>query len=349
MSRKLRYGLTVVLFLALLGWVVYKVRHNPEWRNFDFSQFQAVLFRLDYRFLLVALFAIYSTYLLRSLRWREFLMPIKMTSITNLFTATVIGFGGLALLGRPGELLRPYLISRKEAMPVTTQMAVWVLERVYDLSMIIVIVGGVMFLSLDAQDVSPGKTRALQYLRTAGLSALVMTLFGILALVLFRRHWHTLVPWMMGRLQFLPGQLVSGIRSICEDFGRGLSSLRSSRAFLMGLVYTTLVWLSISLGYFVTLRAFGPPLSEFSFAAAVTVMGFAIGGSLLQVPAIGGGTQVFTIIALTEVFDVRPEAATSAALVLWLLTFVAVVPPALIFLFREGLSLRKLRLLTVSE
>ena len=349
MSRKLRYALTVGLSLALVGWVVYKVRHNPEWRNFDFSQFQAMLLRLDYRFLLVALFAIYSTYLLRSLRWREFLMPIKMTSITNLFTATVIGFGGLALLGRPGELVRPYLISRKEAMPVTTQMAVWVLERVYDLSMIIVIVGGVMFFSLDAEDLSPGKTRALHYLRTAGLSALVMTLFGIVALVLFRRYWNTLVPWMMGRLHFLPGPLVKGLRSICEDFGQGLSSLRSSRAFLMGLLYTTLVWLSISLGYFVTLRAFGPPLSEFSFAAAVTVMGFAIGGSLLQVPAIGGGTQVFTIIALTEVFDVRPEAATSAALVLWLLTFVAVVPPALILLFRERLSLRKLRLLAVSE
>jgi hypothetical protein len=241
MSRKLRYALTVGLSLALVGWVVYKVRHNPEWRNFDFSQFQAMLLRLDYRFLLVALFAIYSTYLLRSLRWREFLMPIKMTSITNLFTATVIGFGGLALLGRPGELVRPYLISRKEAMPVTTQMAVWVLERVYDLSMIIVIVGGVMFFSLDAEDLSPGKTRALHYLRTAGLSALVMTLFGIGALGLFRRYWNTLVPWMMGRLQFLPGPLVKGLRAICEDFGQGLSSLRSSRAFLMGLLYTTLV------------------------------------------------------------------------------------------------------------
>jgi hypothetical protein len=46
---------------------------------------------------------------------------------------------------------------------------------------------------------------------------------------------------------------------------------------------------------------------------------------------------------------VRPEAATSAALVLWLLTFVAVVPPALILLFRERLSLRKLRLLAAAE
>lgn len=349
MSRKLRYALSIVLFLALIVWVIYKVRDNAEWRNFEFAQFQATLFRLDYRFLLVALFAIYSTYLLRSLRWREFLLPIKATSVANLFTATIIGFGGLALLGRPGELLRPYLISRKEEMPITTQMAVWVLERVYDLSMIIIIVGGVMFFSLDAGDLTPEKARALQYIRTAGLSILVMTVAGIVVLLLFRRYWRTLVPWLVRRLQFLPVRLVEGIRSICEDFGQGLSSLRSSRAFLMGLVYTASVWLSISLGYFVTLRAFGPPLSQFSLSAAITVMGFAIGGSMLQVPGIGGGSQVFTIIALTELFGVRPEAATSAALVLWMLTFIAVVPPALVFLFREGLSLRKLRLLTAPQ
>ncbi len=134
-----------------------------------------------------------------------------------------------------------------------------------------------------------------------------------------------------------------------EQFGQGLSSLRSSRAFFMGLLYTILVWMSISVGYFITLKAFGPPLSDLSFAAAVLVMGFAIAGSLLQVPGIGGGTQVFTIICLTELFRVRPEMAASAAFILWLLTFVAVVPPAVIFSIREGLSWRKLRLLTTAE
>jgi hypothetical protein len=349
MSRKLRYGLTAVLFVALLGWVVYKVRHNPEWQNFEFAQFQATLVRLDYRFLLVALVTIYSTYLLRSLRWREFLLPIKATSVFNLLTATIIGFGGLALLGRPGELVRPYLISRKEELPITTQMAVWVLERVYDLSMIIVIVGGVMYFWLSAGDLRRGSAAALHHVRAAGLSILIMTVAGIVVLVLFRRYWRSFVPWLVARLRFLPARLVKGIRSVCEDFGQGLSSLRSSRAFFVGVAYTAAVWLSISLGYFITLRAFGPPLSDFSFAAAVTVMGFAIAGSMLQVPGIGGGNQVFTILALTELFGVRPEIATSAALVLWLLTFVAVVPPALIFLLREGLSWRKLRLLTASE
>lgn len=349
MGKKLRYSLTLLLLLGLVAYIVHKVRTNPEWQNFDFAQFHATLIRLDYRFLLIALAIIYSTYLLRSLRWREFLLPIKETSISNLLTATIIGFGGLALLGRPGELVRPYLISRKEDMPVSTQMAVWVLERVYDLAMIIVIVGGVLYFSLEGEELSPSGGQALAHLRMAGLTILALALCGIAVLVFFRRYWESWVPRMMALLGFLPPRLVERLRKILEEFGHGLSSLRSGRAFLMGSLYTSLVWISISVGYFLTLKAFGPPLSNFSFAAAVLVMGFAIAGSMLQVPGIGGGTQVFTALALTELFGVRPEVAASAAIILWLLTFVAVVPPALIFLLREGLSWRKLRLLAAAE
>ena len=349
MGKKSGYLLSSLLFLGLVAYIVYRVRTNPEWQNFDLAQFQATLSRLDYRILLIALTMVYSTYLLRALRWREFLLPIKSTSVSNLLTATIIGFGGLALLGRPGELVRPYLISRKEDIPVSTQMAVWVLERVYDLSMIIVIVGGVSYFSVWGEEFSQSRSQALPHIRTAGLTILSLTLCGIAGLVLFRLYWQSWVPRLLAWIGFLPPRLLGKLRELLEQFGHGLSSLRSRRAFLMGLLYTTLVWMSVSVGFFLTLKAFGPPLSNFSFSAAVLVMGFAIVGSLLQVPGIGGGTQVFTIIALTDLFHVRPEVATSAALVLWLLTFVAVVPPALIFSVREGLSWRKLRLLTAAE
>lgn len=346
MSRKFRFFLSALVFLGLLGYIVYKVRNNREWQNFDLGRFQQTLLHLDYRYLLLALGMIYSTYLLRSLRWREFLLPIKTTGVGNLLAATIIGFGGLALLGRPGELVRPYLISRKEDMPVTTQMAVWVLERVYDLAMVVIIMGLVLYFPVyrPAMDVNGEQT--LAHLRVAGMSIVGFTVSGIIGLFLFRRYWEAWVPRLMRALDFLPHGWKGRLRGLLEEFGHGLSSLHSARAFVMGLVYTMLVWLSISVGYFLTLKAFGPPLADFSFAAAVLVMGFAIAGSMLQVPGIGGGTQVFTIVAFTEVFSVRPEIAASAAIVLWLLTFVAVVPAAIILLLREGLSWRKLRLLT---
>ena len=38
----------------------------------------------------------------------------------------------MVILGRAGELVRPYLISLKEQVPFSSQMAAWLLERILD-------------------------------------------------------------------------------------------------------------------------------------------------------------------------------------------------------------------------
>jgi hypothetical protein len=65
-------------------------------------------------------------------------------------------------------------------------------------------------------------------------------------------------------------------------------------------------------------------------------------GSMLQLPAVGGGSQVATIATLSSVFDVPPEMAASCGILLWLVTFAAVVPVGLLLSHHERLSLRKL-------
>ena len=52
----------------------------------------------------------------------------------KVLSATVIGFTGIVLLGRPGELIRPYLIAVRERTSFSSQMAIWLLERIWDLS-----------------------------------------------------------------------------------------------------------------------------------------------------------------------------------------------------------------------
>ena len=63
---------------------------------------------------------------------------------------------------------------------------------------------------------------------------------------------------------------------------------------------------------------------------------------MLQLPAVGGGSQMATIAALSTVFDVPPELAASCGILLWLVTFAAVVPIGLALAHHERLSLRKL-------
>src|SRR4029077_15776409 len=83
---------------------------------------------------------IYLAYVLRAVRWKIFLRPIRPeASVIGLVAPTVIGVTGLALLGRPGELIRPYLIAKQEKLPFSSQLAAWAVERIFD-------VGGFTFL-----------------------------------------------------------------------------------------------------------------------------------------------------------------------------------------------------------
>jgi len=73
------------------------------------------------------------------------------------------------------------------------------------------------------------------------------------------------------------------------------------------------------------------------------LMGFVSFGSVVQIPGVGGGTQVVSVLALTELYGVRVELASAFALSLWFLTFVAIVPVGLLVALKEGLDWHSLR------
>ena len=84
----------------------------------------------------------YATYYGRALRWAVFFRPlVPHPSLWNLNKATIIGFTAVILLGRPGEIVRPYLISVKEKTPLTSQLAIWFLERLFDLLFALLVFG----------------------------------------------------------------------------------------------------------------------------------------------------------------------------------------------------------------
>jgi hypothetical protein len=62
----------------------------------------------------------------------------------------------------------------------------------------------------------------------------------------------------------------------------------------------------------------------------------------VQLPAVGGGSQLAIIGALQVIYGIPPEIAVSCGILLWLVTFMSCVPVGLVLAHREHLSLRKL-------
>jgi uncharacterized membrane protein YbhN (UPF0104 family) len=124
-----------------------------------------------------------------------------------------------------------------------------------------------------------------------------------------------------------------------EAFGR---ELVTTQALLKVTTLSLLLWSMNAIACWGVIRAYPQPLRHFGIGEAIVVMGFGILGSVVQLPAVGGGSQLATVAALVHVFHVPKELAVSCGISLWLVMFVSIVPVGLVLGHREGLSLRRL-------
>ena len=85
-----------------------------------------------------------------------------------------------------------------------------------------------------------------------------------------------------------------------------------------------------------------PHLSDMDVSHVLLLMGFSMVGSVVQLPAVGGGSQLAVIAALQLIYGIPPELAVSCGILLWMVTFMACIPVGLALAHREHLSLRKI-------
>jgi uncharacterized protein (TIRG00374 family) len=335
-----KYVASAVVFLVLVALVYLQFR---TWRNFDW----ALLIRFDikWRHIFHGVLLIYFAYLLRAVRWKIFLLPVrKDATILGLTPPTVIGFTGLALLGRPGELIRPYLIARHTNLSFASQVAVWAVERIFDVGAFTVLLVGAIFLPSKlhafAQD-APYEVRHWIYLTGYALIALVAGL--LTAAVMMSYRGNRIAQWVEKRFAHLTENLGHRIAQKIREFTIGLDTIHGPVAFLEISAVSVLMWWVIALSYKEVTSAYGAPMHAMSTTKVLLLMGSSMIGSLVQLPGVGGGSQLATISAMDHVFHIIPkELAVSCGIMLWLVTFVAVVPVGLLLAHRERLSLRKL-------
>jgi glycosyltransferase 2 family protein len=394
--------LTTTVVLAILGLLVYfQVQH---WRRFDWARFRTVS-HVDPLHIVAAVGLIYLTYVLRALRWKVFLEPVCKASTWKLVPPTFIGFTGLALLGRPGEFIRPYLISRSENLPFASQVGVWTVERIFDVGAFTVLMTIDVF--------APSAIRANPYLDkfriVAVLFCAAVTAASMGAVLVHRRGeqvatiLHNITAKISLRLARVVDQKV-------RAFGGGLNTITGAKSLMKLIAISLLMWFMIALAYREVAHSYPPPqvgplsvdvdtakdagmptiagepltdenvqtlnaalkpkhyslrpykgdiwlfqnnrkikrvgdqphLANMDVPHVLLLMGFSMVGSIMQLPAVGGGSQFAVIGALQVVYGIPPEAAVSCGILLWLVTFMSCIPIGLAFAHQGHLSLRKL-------
>jgi glycosyltransferase 2 family protein len=343
----------VVTILALL--VFLQVRH---WRNFDWATFRAVTSGVNIWSIIGAIGLTWSCYLLRALRWSIFLRPTKHVPASRLIVPQVVGFTGLALLGRPGEFVRPYLIARREGLEFSSQLATWAVERVFDVASVALLIG-VNLLVASAQGDPFAKSHFAQ--RTA---VVMLGLSVFMAIVMLGLWWKAAEVASLAERIFRPisKKVAESICSKLQAFGEGIHTLKDGKAFLLVTVISLAIWLTVAGSYILVLHSYpestvtaastGLPqvgatirLHHMHLPHVLMVMCASMFGSVIQLPGVGGGSQLAVISVLSRLFGEEPynitnELALSCGMMLWLVTFMSVIPLGLILAHFNRISLR---------
>jgi uncharacterized protein (TIRG00374 family) len=327
-----------VAAVAALVWFGYSrlAAHSFDW-DLAFNSLR----HLHWGWLALSLIPIAGTYYGRVLRWAVLLKPLKKKpSLSNLLSATVIGFAAITVFGRPGEFVRPYLIALKERVSVPSQMAAWILERMFDLLM------ALLFFAFALTRVTSVRLHSgsrLVWLLAAGGRIVGVASLVLLVLIFSMRHFAEPVRRLiLSSLRFLPEKQFLKIEKLITGFVQGVEATRSDGALVLVLAYSVLEWFLILLCYWCLAQSFAG-IINLTFVDTIVFIGFVSFGAAVQIPGVGGGIQVVTVLVLTELFSVRVEIASTFAILIWLITFVAVVPVGAILALKEGLDWHSLR------
>ena len=333
--KKNQLILGVIVLAVLVGLAVYAQHQHP----FDFHAFADQLKRANWRQIAFAAGCIYLGYVFRAVRWALLIRPNKKIPIFSLLGTQVIGFTAVALIGRVADLVRPYLVSKKTGLPISSQVAVYVVERLFDAGSMALIFSSVILLAPTGALPHPEVFKKFGYWGLAG------TVAGALFLVAVRMAGGAVARFFETTVGMVSKGLGQSIGDKVRSFRAGLDTLRTPADFAVTLGLSLGMWGLITLAYLETARAFvaSRELASMTLAQGMVLMVSSGVASVIQLPVLGWFTQIYAVAAtLGNLFNVAQEPATACAATLLLVTFLGIIPVGLIWAQFEHVSLRKI-------
>jgi uncharacterized protein (TIRG00374 family) len=349
-SRKL---LLVVVGLAVLGFIIYRSSGLINLAGFSGAKLWLVARSANPYYLLLSLLGISVCYALRAARWQVFQRNLGPSNFWTIYKLTLAGFASIFLLGRAGEPVRPLLMARKEKLPVADMFGVYVLERLFDTASTAIIAGlGLVLFESHVQQTGTQPAGSSGILATAakttGSLLFVGVLVAVAVLVYLRLHGTALLERRLQGWRAARGWR-SKVAGIILGFARGVQTIRTWGELALAVLYSALHWAGIALIYVWISHSLGGKLATIGLGDALLVLAFTMVGSAVQLPGVGGGSQLACFLAYTTIFGVEKEPAAAAAILIWLITFAGCSLAGVPLLVHEGMSLGELRRMAEEE
>jgi uncharacterized protein (TIRG00374 family) len=317
--KKIIIGLTIGIILIYLSL-----------KGIDYRTIFIALQKVNYKLLVLTVPLFVFIQLLRSIRWGIILSPIEKIKQNKLFPITCIGFMAIALAPmRTGEFLRPYLISKRSAIPFSSALATILIERILDsitlIGILALIVSGVHFI------------------KNFGNSIIIFLLMFIILLILvylfyFRKETFLFV--IRRALSRFPEKIRLWVEDLFELFVEGFKLIKEPGKFAYALILSIFIWVLSGLAIYILFPfvKIQLPLVGAFVVLLATVM-------VISLPAAPGflGNFQFGCIAALSFYNVTKENAFAFSMIYYVAAIGTNILLGLIFLPFQKLPLIKIK------
>ncbi len=319
-----------VLISALLMWLALRgLRLGDVWQALKGANYWWLLPGVGVYFL-----AVWA----RAWRWHYLLRPVKEVPTGSIFPLVAIGYMGNNIYpARAGELLRAFLLRRRDGIPVSASLATIVVERAFD--------GVVMlaFVFLNLPELArltedSGFAGSIRSLALWGAAAFLVAVLIFLLIALFPQPTLKLIEGAASRV--IPDRFRSRTLVWAERFLGGLASLRSPGDVGMVLATSLVIWLFETGKYWFVMQAFPFTVSFFALMLMNGIVNLAT-----TIPSAPGYIGTFDApgIAVLEAYMVPGALAAGYTLVLHAALWLPITLLGAYYMARESLSWDQLR------
>lgn len=261
----------------------------------------------------------------RTWRWHYLLLPLQAVPPPRLFPVICIGYMGNNIYpARAGEVIRSYVLRRREGVSMSASLATIAVERVFDgLVMLMFVFAALPFTPM------PSWLRQVVILSSLLFFGALLAFLALAARPQQVRLYYDRLaaPWLPARFRGKVGELL-------ERFLTGLGALRRGRDILKLFWTSVVIWLAETVKYWLVMHAF-----DFSVPFYVLMLMNGVVNLATTLPAAPGYVGTFDLpgIEVLATFGVPRELAGAYTAALHVVLWLPITVLGALYMWREQL------------
>lgn len=331
MSNKTQKSVVTARFSPklVLSFVVSAVFLYLAFRNVSLDELGSALGNVRISWLVLAVGISFLMMVLRAWRWQIELRPLETIKLGKLWVVTSVAYMAINLLPvRLGEVVRPWLLSKRSTVSISNVVGNLVVEKMMDsLCIVFYLLTGLLMVETLPTWVRQGA------IVPASIAVLLVT-----AVLLFWWKGNVFVDSFMSPI--IPDRYAAKVKNLLAAAVDGMQILPNPRLLLSVLILSLALWFLPILSSYVMIQAFN--LSAPFSAALVIFIFISFGTALPNLPGMIGPYQYACQLAL-GIYGVSEVEALAYGLVLNAVQFFTIILQGLIALPIAGVRFAEIR------